>query len=109
MTDILPTIVSLIVTIIVAFATASFAAWRDRLRLRQELKLEYSIENAIRALLSHPTYKKRGLKKIKHHLRGFEADDELRKALIRAGAVAFSGQGDEEMWGLVSRNAEDFK
>jgi hypothetical protein len=103
------TILGLLVTIIVSFGTAKIAARRDRDRLREELKLEYSIENAIRKLLSNKEYQKRSFGKIKHHLRGFRCDDELRVALIRAGAVAFSGDGEDEMWGLISRNSEDFK
>ncbi|MGJ8628707.1 MAG: hypothetical protein ACSHXB_17230 [Sulfitobacter sp.] len=103
------TLLGLLVTILVAFGTSTLTAKRERERLREELKLEYSVENAIRELLSNPNYKKRGLRKIKHHLRGFASDDELRRALMRAGAVAFSGEGDEEMWGLISRNSEDFK
>ncbi|MCP3970775.1 MAG: hypothetical protein GY717_10780 [Rhodobacteraceae bacterium] len=93
----------------VAFLASALSFQFQKRTLREELKLEYSIETAIRALLSNPNYKKRGFKKIRYHLRGFETDDELRRALIRAGAVAFSGQGDEEMWGLIRRNPEDFK
>lgn len=101
--------IAAIISVIGAFATALFVANREKKKLREELKLDYSIEAAIHALLSNPNYKKRSLKKIKHHLRGFDDDNALRQALIRAGAVAFSGQGEEEMWGLISRNTEDFK
>ena len=109
MTEISLALIGLLASIGVAFLTAFLTVQRQRERLREELKLEYSTENAIRALLTNKSYKKRGFRKIKHHLRGFETEDELRRALIRAGAVAFSGQGDEEMWGLISRNEEDFK
>lgn len=102
-------LLGIIGAVVVSFFTARFTAKQEKDRLREELKLDYSIEAAIRALLSNESYKKRSLKKIKHHLRGFGTDDELRMALIRSGAVAFGGQGEDESWGLISRNKEDFK
>ncbi len=77
--------------------------------LREERKFEYSLEAAIEHLLQNPTYEKRSFAKLKHHLRGFKNDDELRQALIRSGAVAFDGDDDEELWGLLSRNLADVK
>lgn len=96
-------------SILVAYLTARFAAQREQEKLREEMKLDYSIESAVIHLLQNPNYKKRSLAKIKRHLRGFKDDDDLRMALIRAGAVAFGGEGDDEMWGLLSRNEEDIK
>jgi hypothetical protein len=96
-------------SVIVAFVTAKLTARREKEILKEELKLDYSIETAIVHLLENPDYRKRGLKKIKHHLRGFRDDDELRMAMIRAGAVAFGGEGDSELWGLLSRNLEDIR
>ena len=100
---------TLIVSVIVAYFTARFSARREQEKLREQMKLEYSIETAVIHLLKNPNYKKRGLKKIKYHLRGFKDDDDLRMALIRAGAVAFSIAGDTEVWGLLSRNEKDVK
>ena len=102
-------LMGLIASIVVAFLTAYWTARNAEKKIRAELKLEYSIEAAIKSLLSNPSYQKRSLKKIKHHLRGFESDNELRMALIRSGAVAFSGSGDDEMWGLIDKNKKDFK
>ena len=107
--EILLLIISILGSAIVAFLTAKWSAKSSMMKLREEMKLDYSIETAIRHLLENPSYKKRGLKKIKHHLRGLDDDNELRMALMRAGAVAFSGAGDEEQWGLLSRNSEDVK
>ncbi|MEM6371722.1 MAG: hypothetical protein AAF727_02950 [Pseudomonadota bacterium] len=101
--------IAAIISVIGAFATALFVTNREKQKLREEMKLDYSIEAAIHALLSNPNYRKRSLKKIKHHLRGFDDDNALRQSLMRAGAVAFSGHGDAEMWGLISRNSADFK
>jgi hypothetical protein len=101
-------LLSVVDAVAAAFATARLAGRNERAKLREELKLEYSVETAIRHLLENPAYQKRSLRKIKHHIRGFP-DDDLRRALVRAGAVAFGGSGDEEKWGLLNRNREDVK
>lgn len=97
------------VSVLVAGATAAFAIRQDRARLREEQKLDYSIETALRHLLEHPQFQRRSLAKIKRHIRGFRDDNALRLALLRAGAVCVSGEGDNEMWGLLSRNIEDVR
>ncbi|MDU8913158.1 hypothetical protein [Aestuariicoccus sp. MJ-SS9] len=93
----------------VAFVTAQITTRQHLQKLREERKFDYSVGAAIEHLLSNPNYKKRSLKKIKHHSQGFSDDDELRQALVRAGAVSFGGEGEEEMWGLIKRNMEDIK
>lgn len=95
--------------LIVAAITARLTTQSELRKIREERKFDYSVEAAIIHLLESPDYKKRSLKKIKHHLRGFPDDNTLRQALVRAGAVAFGGEGDEERWGLMSRNKEDVK
>lgn len=73
-------------------------------RLRTELRTEFMAEEAIRALLNHPRWAQRNFDEIKHHVRGFE-DNELRRLLVRSGAVAFARTRDrKEMWGLRDRN-----
>ena len=109
MTEAALIMLSCLASLVIAFVTARMTAQNDLARLREEMKLDYSVESAIRHLLENENYQKRSLKKIRHHLRGFSDDDALRQALVRAGAVAFSGDGDNEMWGLVSRNREDFR
>lgn len=80
-------------------------------RLRAELRTEFMAEEAIRQLLQHPQWEQRSFYEIQRRLGGF-ADDELRRLLVRAGAVAFwsdSGKNDDsgknEWWGLRERNA----
>ncbi len=102
-------VLGLLASILVALLTAYLTTRRELRRLKEQMKLDYSIEAAIVHLLRNPDYKKRSLRKIKHHLRGFASDDDLRMALIRAGAVAFGGEGEQEMWGLLARNEEDVK
>lgn len=81
----------------------------EREKLREEMKLDYAIETAIRHLLENENYQRRSLSKIKRHLKGFKTDDQLRMAMIRAGAVVISGDGEEELWGLLERNLDAVK
>jgi hypothetical protein len=74
-------------------------------RLRREFQLEFAAETAARALLDDPRWKLRTFDTIKRHLGGFE-DDELRKLLVRAGAIRFRGPEGEELWGLLDRNKD---
>lgn len=94
-------------SVIVAFCTAYFAARAELAKLREELKFDYSVEKVIRHLLNHPEHRKRSFKVIRHHLRGFETDNDLRMALMRAGAVAFDSDDLGEVWGLLERNERD--
>ena len=55
-----------VASVIVAYLTARFALNRDMARLREERKLDYSIEDAIQHLLNHPEHKKRSLKHIRY-------------------------------------------
>ncbi len=62
------------------------------------------MEAALQALLAEGNYEMRSFAKIKHHLPGFESDNDLRRHLIRAGAVSFVGGSGEEMWGLLDKH-----
>jgi hypothetical protein len=48
-------------------------------------------------------WEKRSFPEIQRRVGGFE-DDELRKLLVRAGAVRFYGENNVEFWGLIERN-----
>jgi hypothetical protein len=73
-------------------------------RLRTELRTEFMAEEAIRLLLEHEDWSLRSFDEIKRRIRGF-TDDELRRLLVRAGAIAFERtRGGEELWGLRERN-----
>ncbi len=67
------------------------------------------VREAINQLLQHKEWTRRSFGIIKYHIRGF-TDDELRKLLVSAGAVAFDGRkvvdGERtEYWGLRTRNS----
>lgn len=76
-------------------------------RLRRELRTEFMAEQAAKALLETDLWKKRSFAEIKKRLAGF-GDDDLRKILVGAGAVRFETSDGGELWGLTSRNTEDF-
>lgn len=68
---------------------------------KQELKSAFMAEKVAKELLSEEKWNKRNFEEIKKHLGGFE-DNELRKILVRAGAVRFEKQGGGELWGNVN-------
>jgi len=72
----------------------------------EDLKTEYMAEQTARYYLSHKGYTDRRFETIKKGLGGFDSDeDELRKILVRAGAVRSYRDG-EEWWTLLERMPE---
>lgn len=87
-------------------ALATFLIQERKLRRefkldRENLRTGFMAEQVARQLLESEKWVQRSFAVIKQRLSGFE-DNELRKILVRAGAVRF-GQ-DKETWGLLSRN-----
>jgi hypothetical protein len=76
----------------------------NREKMRREFQLEFATEAALRSLLADGNYEMRSFAKIKHHLPGFADDNDLRRHLIRAGAVSFMNGTNEEMWGLLEKH-----
>lgn len=72
-------------------------------RLRAELRTEYMAEAAIHQMLMTAD-EKRSFVRIRARVGGF-TDEELRRLLVRAGALRyFRKEDDEELWGLRDRN-----
>jgi hypothetical protein len=82
---------SIIVPAIIAFTTALFTFFVQERKLRRDFRLEFMAENAARELLESKKWEKRSFTAIRERLGGFE-DDELRKILVRAGAVKFKAK-----------------
>ena len=59
-------------------------------------------EGVAHALLCDRKSLYRSFRSLKYHLGGF-TDDELRKILVRAGAIRLTA-GGQEVWGLLPRN-----
>lgn len=77
----------------------------EMLRVREENKTEFQAEQTALHFLSHKNYTDRSFETLKKHLGGFE-DDELRKILVRAGAIRTYREDQSEWWRLLSRNDE---
>lgn len=74
-------------------------------RLHEQYKTDFMAEETARHFLSHRGYTDRSFETLKKHLGGF-GDDELRKILVRAGAVRTYRDDGSEWWRLLSRMDE---
>jgi hypothetical protein len=91
---------------ILSGVAGGYATYRVQERkLQKEYQLQDSAQRVANALLSDSKWRLRSFKVIRHHLGGFE-DDELRKLLVRAGAIRFKSKSGEELWGLIDRNKD---
>lgn len=89
---------------IIGGSLSGYASYRIQERkLQKEFQLQDSAQRVAYELLSNPDWPLRSYKVIRHHLGGF-VDDELRKILVRTGAIRFKSKSGEELWGLVERN-----
>jgi hypothetical protein len=78
----------------------------NQLKLAREAhRTEFMAEETARALLSHKGFTDRSFEALQRALGGF-ADDELRKILVRAGAMRVYRDDASEWWRLVSRQDE---
>lgn len=78
----------------------------NQLRLEQEKnRTDFMAEQTARAFLSHKGFTDRSFETLSKHLGGFE-DDELRKILVRAGAMRIYRDDGTEWWRLLSRMDE---
>lgn len=98
-------LMSAAIAAIVSLFVAVSSAWAAINRFKREYLLEFQAERLLRRLLSHPQWRLRTFKTIKYHVAGFD-DDELRRTLIRCGAVRFQDNQGVEIWGLVERNSD---
>ena len=103
-----------VITSILTSAVTATAAWlmqKGRLRRdfeldRERIRTEFVAEQVAKELLQSDEWKKRTFEAIERRLGGFEKD-ELRKILVRTGAVRFEGQEGKELWGLLTRNKDE--
>jgi hypothetical protein len=80
--------------------------FRNQLRVLQEQnKVEFMSEKTARHFLGHKSFTDRSFEKQRNHQGGF-GDDELRKILVRAGAIRVYREDGSEWWRLLSRMDE---
>ena len=93
--------------LLASLAAGSIAGYLTSLlkavELRKQYQLQDNAERAVRELLKDKKWTLRSFKVIRHHLGGFD-DIELRKLLVRAGAIRFKSKSGMELWGLLPRN-----
>jgi len=78
----------------------------NQLRILQEQhKTEFMAETTARHFLSHKGFTDRSFEALQKSLGGF-SDDELRRILVRAGAVRVYREDGSEWWRLLSRMGE---
>jgi len=78
----------------------------NQLRILQEQhKTEFMAETTARHFLSHRGFTDRSFEALQKSLGGF-SDDELRRILVRAGAVRVYREDGSEWWRLLSRMDE---
>lgn len=73
--------------------------------LKAQFKTDFMAEGTARHFLSHKGYTDRSFETLSKHLGGF-SDDELRKILVRAGAIRTFREDGTEWWRLLSRMDE---
>src|SRR2546425_2118825 len=72
---------------------------------REQHKTEFMAEETARHFLGHKGYTDRSFAVLQQHLGGF-AEDDLRKILVRAGAIRTFREDGSEWWRLLSRMGE---
>lgn len=80
--------------------------FRNQLNLaREQHRTEFMAEETARHFLSHKGFTDRSFDTLRKNLGGF-GDDELRKILVRAGAIRIYREDGSEWWRLLSRMDE---
>ena len=74
-------------------------------KIREEHRTEFQAEQTALHFLNHANFTDRSFDTLKKNLGGFE-DDELRKILVRAGAIRTFRKDGSEWWRLLSRMDE---
>jgi 5-bromo-4-chloroindolyl phosphate hydrolysis protein len=103
---------TLAIATIPAMLTAGFAYLRNRIDLLK-YKADSMAERSAKHFMNHKGYTDRKFETIKKYLGGWDNDeDELRKILVRAGAIRIfrKEQSQEiEYWTLLTRESERIK
>jgi len=101
----LPTLLGTLIGGVISYAI-NRQQHRNHLQLlMQQHKTEYMAEETVRHFLRHERWIDRSFEVVKKHVGGFE-DDELRKILVRAGAIRVYRDDGSEWWTLLERQQE---
>ena len=102
--------VSAIIGGLISYFLQNIKHKQEMQKLFEANKTEFMAKNTARYFLNHKTHIERSFTTLKQHLGGFE-DNELRRILVRAGAIRSFRNGDEndEWWRLLDRQDEYFE
>lgn len=99
-----PILAGALIALAASLATAAFSFAADRFKSRRDfehdinrVRADFMAENVARHLLDHEENIYRSSSMIRHYLGGYD-DNELRKILVRAGAVRVISKSGIEMW-----------
>ena len=104
LTELAPYFTSIIAGL-VAYLAATRNAKIELEKVKLEFRTEFRAEETARHFLRHEGYTDRSFETLRTHLGGFE-DDELRKILVRAGAIRTIRKDGTEWWRLLDRMDE---
>lgn len=90
---------------LVTYLTQNAQLKNEIRKIQEENRTEFQAEQTVLHYLSHKNYTDRSFDTLKKHLGGFD-DDELRKILVRAGAIRTYREDGSEWWRLLSRMDE---
>ena len=91
---------------VVSGSVAGYAAFKlQQEKIKKEYALQDSAEYVAKELMMNAEWKLRSFRVIQHHIGGFE-ENELRRILVRAGAIRFMSASGNELWGMLERNKD---
>lgn len=102
----LAALVAGLVAVLTSVLTAIVTLRISKRKAELDFKTEFAAERVAHELMMDPDWRWRSFEVIRHHLGGFE-DNELRKILVRAGAIRVESRQGKELWGLLDRNRDN--
>jgi hypothetical protein len=93
-----------VVALVTSLVTAAVTFGVAERKLRRDFGLDFAAERVAHELMK-TRWRLRSFDVIKFHLGGF-GDDDLRKTLVKAGAIRFESKSGFELWGLLARNRD---
>jgi hypothetical protein len=82
--------------------TALLAVYQTSLFDSEKVVADYNAVKVLRNLLKHEKLPYRSFGMLRHYIGGY-SDDELRKLLVRAGAIRSMSNDGREVWALWTR------
>ena len=98
MNAVYPALIAAVASLVLSIYNTVITARFDK----ERVIADYNAVRVIRNLLSHEKLPYRSFSMLRHYVGGY-SDDELRKLLVRAGAIRAISGDDREVWALWKR------